>query len=117
MTPRALCFAVRSALSRRDTRALARAAREAGPQALAQAWPGLPALGRAAAFRALDAKDRARAFAALDQDGRWLAYLASTSEGAAPLLEGASAATQRLLRRPGARETAAMRRALSGRRA
>ncbi len=93
---------------------MVRAVREAGPKALAQAWPGLPALGRAAAFRALDAEGRARAFAALDSDGRWLAYLACTSEGAAPLLEGASAATRRLLRRPDARETAAMRRTLAG---
>lgn len=101
-------------MSRRDVRALVRAVREAGPQALAQAWPGLPALGRAAAFRALEAQDRARAFAALDQSGRWLAYLASTSEGAAPLLEGASSAVRRLLPKPGSRETAAMRRTLAG---
>jgi len=117
VTPRALAAAVRSALARRDVRALARAAREAGPDVLARAWPKLPPLGRVAAFRALDARAAARAFAALSADGRWLAYLGSSSEGAAPLLEGASAAAKRSLRRPSSRERAAMRRALSGARA
>lgn len=114
MTPRALAAAVRTALSRRDLRALARAARAAGPEALVRAWPRLPALGRVAAFRALDAGAAARAFAALPEDGRWLAYLGATSEGAAPLLEGAGAAARRALRRAPARERAAMRRALAG---
>jgi len=117
VTPRALAAAVRSALSRRDVRALARAVRAAGPEALALAWPKLPPLGRVAAFRALDARAAARAFAALDADGRWLASLGAGSEGAAPLLEGASAAARRSLRRPSARERAAMRRALAGKRA
>jgi hypothetical protein len=110
---RSVASAVRSALARRDVVALARAARAAGPEALARAWPALSSVGRVAAFRALDARAAAALFAALPDDGRWLAYLGATSEGAAPLLEGARAPARRLLRRFSARERAAMRRALA----
>lgn len=113
MTPRALAAALRSAVSRRDLRALARAAREAGPEALVSAWPRLRPLERVAAFRALDAKAAAAAFSGLSADGKWLAYLAEESEGAAPLLEGARPAEAKLLRRASARERAAMRKSLA----
>jgi hypothetical protein len=113
LTPRALSAAVRSAVSRRDLRALARAARAAGPDALVRAWPKLRPLERVAAFRALDARAAAAAFAALSSEGKWLAYLSEASEGAAPLLEGARAADARLLRRASARERAKMRKALA----
>jgi hypothetical protein len=105
--------AICSALSRRDVGALARAARSAGPDEIARAWPALTSVGRVAAFRSLDAAAAARLFAALPDDGRWLAYLGSTSEGAATLLEDASPAERRALRRPTAREVAAMRRVLA----
>ena len=104
---------MRGALARRDVPALVRAARSAGPVALARAWPALTAVGRVAAFRALDARAAAKLFAALPNDARWLAYLGTTSEGAAPLLERAPASARRLLRRFSARELAAMRRALA----
>jgi hypothetical protein len=113
LTPRALTAALRSAVSRRDLRALARAARAAGARTLVRAWPGLRPLERVAAFRALDARAASEAFAALPDDGKWLAYLGEASEGAAPLLEGALASDARLLRRAGARERAAMRQALA----
>jgi hypothetical protein len=109
---RSLIPTLRSALARRDVRALARAARAAGPEGLVSAWPKLSSVARVAAFRALDARSRAKVFAALPSDARWVAYLGCTSEGAAPLLEGASAASRRELRAPTAREIAAMRRAL-----
>jgi hypothetical protein len=113
VTPRALTSALRSAVSRRDLRAFARAARAAGPEVLVRAWPRLRPLERAAAFRALDTRAAAAAFAALPVDGRWLAYLAEVSEGAAPLLEGARPSEARLLRRAGTAERARMRRTLS----
>jgi len=103
---------MRSAVARRDVVALARAARAAGPEELVNAWPKLSSVARVAAFRALDAKSRAQVFAALPAHARWVAYLGCTSEGAAPLLEGAAAAARRELRAPTAREIASMRRAL-----
>lgn len=114
MPASALAAAARSAVARRDVQALARAARAAGPEGLVSAWPKLSSVARVAAFRALDARSRAKVFAALPADARWVAYLGCTSEGAAPLLEGASAAARRELRAPAAREIAAMRRALAG---
>ena len=105
---------MRSALARRDVRALSRAARSADTAELAKAWPKLTAAGRAAAFRALDARAARELFAVLTQDARWLAYLGALSDGAAPLLEGASAAQRKALRRPAKGEIAAMRRALAG---
>jgi hypothetical protein len=113
VTPRALAAALRSAVSRRDLRALARAARAGGPDALVRAWPALSPLARVAAFRALDARAAAAAFAALSADGKWLAYLGEVSEGAAPLLEGARRSDAKLLRRASARERAAMRQRLA----
>lgn len=113
MTPRALAAALRSAISRRDLRALSRAVRLAGPETVVLAWPRLRPLERVAAFRSLDARGAARAFFALPADGKWLAYLAEESEGAAPLLEGARPAEAKLLRRASARERAAMRKSLA----
>ena len=113
VTPRALTAAVRAAVSRRDLRALAAAARAAGPETVVRAWPDLKPLERVAAFRALDARAAAAAFAALPADGKWLAYLGEVSEGAAPLLEGARPGAARLLRRAGTAERARMRRALA----
>jgi hypothetical protein len=113
VAPRALSAALRSAVSRRDFRALARAARAAGPDALARAWPKLRPLERVAAFRALSPRIAAEVFAVLSVEGKWLAYLGEVSEGAAPLLEGARPSDARLLRRASARERAAMRKALS----
>lgn len=112
LTPRALTAALRSAVSRHDLRALSRAARSAGPEALVLAWPKLRPLERVASFRALGARSAAAAFAALSLDGKWLAYLGEVSEGAAPLLEGARASEALLLRRASARERRAMRKAL-----
>jgi hypothetical protein len=113
VTPRAYSASVRSAVARRDLRALSRAVRASGPDALVRAWPGLRPLERSAAFRALDARGAKTVFAALNADGKWLAYLGALSEGAAPLLEGARRSDARLLRRASARERAAMRRALT----
>jgi hypothetical protein len=104
--------AVRSCVSRRDIRGLAGAVRAAGPESLVRAWPKLHPIERVAAFRALSPFAAAEVFSALPADGKWLAYLAEVSEGAAPLLEGASASAVRLLRRASARERAAMRKAL-----
>jgi hypothetical protein len=112
MTPRELTAALRSAVSRRDIRAIARASRAAGPEVLVSAWTKLRPLERIAAFRALDSRDAAAAFAALSHDGKWLAYLAEVSEGAAPLLDGVRPAEARLLRRATSRERIAMRKAL-----
>lgn len=113
MPPRSLAAALRRAVSRRDLRALSRAARGAGPADVAGAWALLPPLARVAAFRALDARAAAETFAALPREGRWLAYLSEVSEGAAPLLEGATRADARLLRRASAAERARMRAALT----
>ncbi|MFI5347799.1 MAG: hypothetical protein ACHQ51_15620 [Elusimicrobiota bacterium] len=113
MTPRALIAALRSGVSRRDLRALSRAARAAGPETLVLAWPKLRPLERVAAFRSLDAGAAAKAFASLSHDGKWLAYLGEVSEGAAPLLEGVPPSEARLLRHMTARERLAMRKALS----
>src|SRR5688572_10406456 len=109
----ALSAVLRAALKKRDVRALAAAARGAGPAALAREWTRLPPLARVAAFRALGAKEAAELFKALPEDGRWLAYLGGATEGAAPLLEGARASERALLSRPSARELAAMRKALA----
>lgn len=105
--------ALRAAAGRRDLRAFARAARAAGPDALARAWPRLRPVERVAAFRALDARGAKALYARLPAEGRWLAYLGEVSEGAAPLLEGAPRSGARLLRRATAAERAAMRRALA----
>jgi hypothetical protein len=113
VTRKALAPTIRSAAVSGDVGALARAARAAGPDELARAWPKLPAVGRVAAFRALDARAAAKLFAALPYEARWIAYLGCLSEGAATLLEGATAAERRELRRTTPRELAAMRRALA----
>ncbi len=102
-----------AALKKRDAAGLARAARGAGPEALVRVWADIPPTARVAAFRALPPRLRARAFAALDGGGRWLAYLGSTSEGAAPLLDGAPASLRHSFPLAGARAAAAMRRALA----
>jgi hypothetical protein len=104
---------IRASVSRRDVRGLARAARAAGPDALARAWPRLRPVERVAAFRALSPRAAAKAFSALSADGKWLAYLGEVSEGAAPLLEGARPTETKLLRRASGRELAAMRQALA----
>ncbi len=111
--PRSPSAVLRSAAARRDLTGFARAARAAGPEGLAAAWPRLRPLERVAAFRALDARAAAALFAALPPDGKWLAYLGAVSEGAAPLMEGAAPAAARRLRRASAAERAAMRKALS----
>lgn len=108
---RGLAPLVRAAVARGDLRALRAAARAADPKAVVKAWPSLSPLQRVALFRSLDAPAAARVFSALDADGKWLAYLAEISEGAAPLLDGKSRAPG-ALRRAGAREISAMRRAL-----
>jgi hypothetical protein len=113
MTSRNLSTAVRVAASRRDIRALARAARTASPDALVRAWPKLRPLERVGAFRALSPSAAAKVFAALPAEGKWLAYLGEVSEGAAPLLEGARPSDAKLLRRASKRELAAMRKVLA----
>ena len=113
MTSNIFSAAVRSAVSRRDLRALARAARASEPGAVVRAWPKLSPLERIAAFRALPPGAAAKVFASLSDDGKWLAYLGEVSEGAAPLLEGAKPSDARLLRRASARARASMRKALS----
>lgn len=113
MTVYDFASAIRAAASRRDVRGLARAARAAGPDTLARAWPRLSPLERVAAFRTLSPRAAAEVFAALPADGKWLAYLGEVSEGAAPLLEGARKTEARLLRRASARERASMRKALA----
>ncbi|HXT01776.1 MAG TPA: hypothetical protein VN915_13965 [Elusimicrobiota bacterium] len=105
--------AARIAVSRRDIRALAGAARDAGPEALVQAWPKLRPVERVAAFRALPPRAAAKAFAALSGEGQWLAYLGEVSEGAAPLLERARNSDAKLLRRASPSELAAMRKVLA----
>lgn len=110
---RLLAASVRACVARRDLAALARAVRAAGPDALVSAWPSLTPLERLAAFKTLSRRGARTAFAGLDEGGRWLAYLGAPRASAAPLLEGASPASRRLLRTPGAAELAAMRRALS----
>lgn len=101
------------AAKRKDVGALARAARAAGPAALAASWERLSPLERVASFRALPARAAAVLFEALPPERRWLAYLGCVSEGAAPLLEGKPEAARRALRRPGRAELARMREALA----
>jgi ribosomal-protein-alanine N-acetyltransferase len=101
---------VRAAASRRDLRGVVRTARAAGPAAIARAWPRLNPVERVAAFRSFAPREARALFEVLPAEGKWLAYLGETSEGAAPLLEGARGAG--LLRRATRRELAAMRKAL-----
>ena len=113
VAPKLLPSVVRSAVARRDLRALSLSVRSAGAAELVRAWPRLRPLERVASFRVLSSRSAAEAFAALPADGKWLAYLGEVSEGAAPLLEGSGGASARLLRRASTSERAAMRRALA----
>lgn len=105
--------AVRASASRNDVRGIVRAARSAGPDAVAKAWPKLRPVERVAAFRALSPRDAAKLFAALTAEGKWLAYLGEVSEGAAPLLEDGRRSEAKLLRRASKRELAEMRKVLA----
>jgi hypothetical protein len=112
VTTRSPAAVLRSAANRRDLHGFAREARAAGPSGILRAWPRLRPVERVAAFRALDARGAKELFAALPADGKWLAYLGSVSEGASPLLEGASAAQRRLLRCASSAEKSAMKKAI-----
>jgi len=113
MPTRLLAASVRACVALRDLAALARVVRAAGPETLVSAWPSLTPLERLAAFKTLARRDAQAAFSGLDDAGRWLAYLGAPRQSVAPLLEGASIGSRRLLRTPSAAERRAMRGALS----
>lgn len=99
---------IRAALSRRAFAEL-REALAVSPAVLARLWPGLTALERAACWRLLPPHAVAAAAKALPAAARWEAYLASSTDCAAPLLEGAPLGARKYFRAPTRREAALLR--------
>lgn len=99
---------VRDALRRRAFPEL-KEALAAEPARLGALWPKLTPLERAACWRLLPASSLPEAVKALPAGARWEAYQASSTECAAPLLEGAALGSRSLFRAWTRREAALLR--------